>query len=221
MSTPPGTTAVIINFRTPTLTQRALDTLRSIYNDLHVLLIDNGSRDGSLEELSQLARVHPETTTFLANRRNIHHGPAMDQALNTLESEYVLFLDSDCVVLRGGFLEEMVELCSREAARYAVGKMTWMNERGFDVPEHAGGHPYIRPTCMVIKRELYLTLPPFERHGAPCLKNMLAARQKRLGLIDFPIEDYVLHEGRGTADRHGYRLGLKGKVNHILNRFGL
>ena len=221
MSTLSGTTAVIVNFRTPTLTRRALRTLRSFYPDLHLLIIDNGSRDGSLEDLSQLTRLHPETTTLLANKRNIHHGPAMDQALKTLDSKYVLFLDSDCVVSRGGFLEEMVDLCGSEASRYAVGKMIWMNGRGFDAPVQAGGHPYIRPVCMVIKRELYLTLPPFERHGAPCLKNMLAARKKTLGLIDFPIEDYVLHEGRGTADPHGYRLGLKGKLNHILNRFGL
>jgi len=217
----PGATAVIINFRTPSLTRRAFATLRSFYPDLPILLIDNGSGDSSLEELSQLARDNPERTTLLANRRNIHHGPAMDQALATVPSQYVLFLDSDCAVLRGGFLEEMVELCNRKAARYAVGKMTWMNGRGFDVAEHAGGHPYIRPICMLIKRELYLELPPFERHGAPCLRNMLAAREKKLELVDFPIEDYVRHVGRGTAERHGYRLGLRGRLNHILNRIGL
>jgi GT2 family glycosyltransferase len=213
-------TAVIVNFRTPSLTRRAFTTLRSFYPDLPLLLIDNGSRDGSLDELSELTRDHPEKTTILTNKRNIHHGPAMDQALNTIASDYVLFLDSDCVVLRGGFLEEMVELCGREPTHYVVGKMTWMNVRGFDVPHQAGGIPYIRPICMVINRAHYLELPPFERHGAPCLKNMLAARRNKLELIDFPIESYVLHEGRGTAERHGYRLGLKGTLNHILNRLG-
>jgi GT2 family glycosyltransferase len=221
MSQSPDTTAVIVNFRTPTLTKRAFTTLRSFYPDLPLLLIDNGSRDGSLEELSELTREHPKETTLLANRQNIHHGPAMDQALRSVETDYVLFLDSDCVVLRAGFLEEMLRLCSREPACYAVGKMTWMNARGFDLPADAGGMPYIRPICMLIKREHYLVLPPFERHGAPCLKNMVAARRNNLELIDFPIESYVLHEGRGTATRHGYRLGLKGKLNHLLNRIGL
>ena len=221
MSLVPATTAVIINFRTPGLTRRAYTTLRSFYPDLPVLLIDNGSGERSLEELAELARENPTTTALLANDRNIHHGPAMHQALMQLRSDHIFFLDSDCAVVRGGLLEEMVALLSRSATAYAVGKMTWMNARGFDVPSHAGGMPYIRPPCMVIKRNLYLALPPFERHGAPCLRNMAAAHEKKLELVDFPVEEFVRHKGRGTAERHGYRLGLKGRLNHLLNKIGL
>ncbi len=214
------TTAVIINFRTPVLTQRAFNSFRSFYPGVAVLLIDNGARDSSRDDLSVLVREHPENTNLLANQKNIHHGPAMDQALRHLTSPCVLFLDSDSVVTRGGFLERMVDICDAEPAHYAVGEMTWMNDRGYDMPEYAGGHPYIRPVCMLIRRHLYLTLPPFERHGAPCLKNMQAAVQNSLQLIHYPINEYVAHEGRGTAARHGYRLGFKGRLNHLLNRIG-
>ena len=51
--------------------------------------------------------------------------------------------------------------------------------------------------------ELYLDLPPFERHGAPCLANMQAARTAGFGFIHFPVEEFVRHEGeeppRATA----------------------
>jgi hypothetical protein len=96
-----------------------------------------------------------------------------------------------------------------------------MNRRGFDVDESAGGTPYIRPLCMMLRRPLYLTLPPFRRHGAPCLANMRAAHEQNLQLVPFPVEHYVDHEGRGTAARLGYHLGLRGKVNHLLNSLGV
>ena len=74
---------------------------------------------------------------------------------------------------------------------------------------------------MLIRREPYLTLPPFERHGSPCLANMRAARAAGLALLDFPVDAYVRHLGRGTAGRHGYRLGMRGRLNHLLNKLGL
>jgi hypothetical protein len=74
---------------------------------------------------------------------------------------------------------------------------------------------------MLVKRESYLSLPPFVRHGAPCLANMRAAAAQGLTLSNFPVEEYVHHEGRGTASRHGYKLGVRGKINHVLNKLGL
>jgi glycosyltransferase involved in cell wall biosynthesis len=214
-------TTVVINFRTPALTECAVTSFRSFYPSIPLLIIDNGSRDRSLEVLDALQRQSAHNIDILVNRRNLHHGPAMNQALHHLHSPFVLFLDSDCVVRRGGFLELMLELGRAKPGNYAVGKRITMNRRGFDVADGLPGHPYIRPICMLVKRELYLQLPPFERHGAPCLLNMWAAADRGLALVHFPVEDYLTHEGRGTARRHGYRLGLKGKINHFFNRIGL
>jgi GT2 family glycosyltransferase len=145
----------------------------------------------------------------------------MDLALRDLQSRFVLFIDSDCVVTKGGFLEIMLAKLEESEHLYAAGKLIFMNRRGYDVSESSHSYPYIRPICMLIKRELYLRLPPFRRHGAPCLANMRAAVRNNLGLIHVPVEEYLLHEGRGTAGRHGYRLGLSGRLNHILNRLGM
>lgn len=221
MSEQPPVTAVIINFRTPDLTCRAVSTFRSFYPDVPLLLIDNGSGDGSIRALEACVRDAGGNTRLLANPRNLHHGPAMDLALRELQSRFVLFIDSDCVVTKGGFLEIMRAKLEEREHLYAAGKLIFMNRRGYDVSESSNASPYIRPICMLIKRELYLRLPPFRRHGAPCLRNMRAAVQNNLGLIHVPVEEYLLHEGRGTAGRHGYRLGLSGKLNHVLNRLGM
>jgi glycosyltransferase involved in cell wall biosynthesis len=214
-------TVAIINFGTPDLTRRAVESFRSLYPSLPLLLIDNGSQDESRRTLEELRSLAPAATELILNESNRHHGPAMDQALRHVQTPYVLFLDSDCEVLRGEFVEAMIGLAGKAPGAYAVGKKIFMNDRGFDVAEGPGAHPYIRPICMLIRRELYLRLPPFERHGAPCLANMRAALAEGLPLAHFPVEDYVRHEGRGTASRHGYRLGWRGRLNHLMNRIGL
>ena len=210
--------AVIINYRTPDLALRAARSLRSFYTALPLLLIDNGSHDSSEEVLRAFARGNSE---LLLNERNMHHGPAMDQALRRLATGFVLFLDSDTEVLRAGLIERMQAALLERPQGYAAGKKIWMNRRGFDVPETAHGDSYIRPICMLLRRSMYFTLPHFERHGAPCLANMRAASARGLELIDFPVEEFIHHEGRGTASRHGYRLGWQGRLNYLLHRLGL
>lgn len=221
MSTMNQLTVVSVNYRTPDLIARAVQSFREHYPHLPLLLVDNGSGDDSVDRLMALQAAHPDHTDLVLNTENRHHGPAMDQAVRTVDTPLVLFLDSDIVVRRGGFVEGMMRALADVPRSYATGKRIWMNRRGFDVDESAGGTPYIRPICMMLRRPLYLTLPAFRRHGAPCLDNMRAAYQQGLQLIHFPVEDYIEHDGRGTAGRHGYRLGLRGRVNHLLNSLGV
>jgi len=221
MPTQHQVTVVSVNYRTPDLITRAVQSFREHYPQTPLLLIDNGSGDDSVDHLMALQAAHPDHTDLVLNTENRHHGPAMDQALRTVDTPLVLFLDSDTVVRRHGFLEAMRRALMDVPHSYATGKLIWMNRRGFDVEESAGGTPYIRPICMMVRRPVYLSLPPFRRHGAPCLENMKAAHQHKLQLVSFPLEDYIEHDGRGTASRHGYRLGLRGKVNHLLNSLGI
>ena len=214
-------TAVIINFNTRDLTRRAILSLHRYYSGLPLLIIDNGSRREDAEALGELNHRSASPTTLLLNRRNVHHGPAMDQAIRRIGSPYALFLDSDCEITRPGFIEAMAGLLEERPENYAVGHRIYMNKRGFDVPGPGGAFEYIRPYCMMIKRQLYLELPPFRRHGAPCLENMRTATGRGYALIDFPVGAYVNHEGRGTAGKFGYRLGFRGRINHLLNWVGL
>ncbi len=221
MSLPHPVTAVVVHFRTPDLLRRAVSSIRTHYPDLPLLLIDNGSGDQSPDLLRGLQTESPETTGIILNDRNLHHGPAMDQALHRVTTPYVFFLDSDAELTRGGILEAMFSAAAQDTRHYAVGKKIFMNKRGFDVSDRPGATPYIRPICMLIHRERYFLLPPFERHGAPCLRNMKAAISAGYSLISFPVDEYMHHRGRGTAGTHGYRLGIRGKLNHLLNRLGL
>ncbi|MBI4547438.1 MAG: glycosyltransferase family 2 protein [Ignavibacteriae bacterium] len=221
MSSQSLVTAVIINFQTPDLTRRAVISFRTHYPTLPLLLIDNGSKDESISMLEEIRQQSPACTDVILNSHNLHHGPAMDQALRYLQSPYVLFIDSDCEILKGGYLESMLNLIQHERKAYAIGKRIYMNKRGFDIAKSDEAILYIRPIFMLINRELYLTLPPFQRHGTPCLENMRAATEQKLLLIDFPVELYIQHRGRGTAERYGYNLGWCSKLQYLLNKLGL
>lgn len=211
--------AVIVHYQTPDLIRRSVGSFRRFYPELPLLVIDNGSTPETAAFLRSLLESH-QPAELLLNTTNIHHGPAMDQGMRHLRTPLVLLMDSDAMIINDGLLDRMRPAFDEDPLTYAVGPVTWMDARGFDLPPGAGGHPYVRPICMLLRRELYLSLPPFERHGAPCLRNMIAAVARQYRLVDFPVQQYIQHEGRGTAARHGYALGLRGRLNHLLHRLG-
>jgi hypothetical protein len=137
-------------------------------------------------------------------------------------TSFVLFLDSDCEIFKEGFIEQMVALARATPHSYAIGKLIWMDRRGFDLPARTSGAiPYIRPICMLLRRDIYLTLPKAERHGTPCLSNFREASRRGFLLLHYPVEDYVHHKGRGTASRFGYQLGWRGLLNYALHKMKL
>lgn len=215
-----GITAVIINHRTPELTRRSVHSLRTFYSGLPLLLIDNGSDPATVTLLEALRNASPACTQLHKNDRNIFHGPAMDQAIKMAGTPLIFMLDSDCNIVKPGLLEGMHDALGDDPATYAVGHKIGMNSLGFDVPLTGGAIPYIRPYCMLLRREAYLSLPPFVHHGAPCLQNMKSATERGFHLCDFPVLNYVVHEGRGTAGRFGYHLGVRGRINHALHLLG-
>ncbi len=214
-------TVVIINYQTPDLTRHAITSFRKFYPNVQLILIDNGSRDESVKILTDIQSTQSATTKLVLNKTNNHHGPAMHQAINLCSSDLVLFLDSDCEVLLGGFIEAMIELIEQDKQNYAVGKTEFLNERGFLVKPNQKRIRYIRPICMLVRKTLYNALPPFQLHGAPCLANMKEAAERNFGLIEFDIHKFIFHKGRGTASKFGYGLGIRGKVNYLLNKLNM
>jgi glycosyltransferase involved in cell wall biosynthesis len=213
--------AVIINYQTPDLSYQAVSSLRKFYPHVPILIIDNGSKDNSVEILKEIVTNASMNVKLVVNDKNINHGPAMNQAMSELKDEYVLFIDSDCEVLKGGFIEVMYDSITKDPNNYAVGKLIRMNKRGFDVRRNEVSIKYIRPICMLLRSVIYKQLKPFQYHGAPCLDNMIDADKHGYKLLDFNIEEYIYHKGRGTASRFGYKLGLRGRTNFLLNKLGL
>ncbi len=195
-------TAIIINHKTLFLVQQAYQSLTSWY-DLPVVVVDNGSQDAATD-----AWVRSVGGMLLPD--NIGHGPALHRSIQTLTTPYVLTLDSDCVVNRGGWLEQMLAYFHNPQL-YAIGWLRWVDRfTGVPLEWHLDSPPpdrfilYVHPAVGLYSRDWYNRLAtPFSHHGAPALANMLAAEQQHAQLLAFPVFDYVTHLVAGTRRLYG------------------
>ncbi|MEX0822080.1 MAG: glycosyltransferase family 2 protein [Rhodothermales bacterium] len=206
---------IVVNYQTPDLLDTAVRSFVEHYPDVPLLIVDNGSRDASRDVIETL-HADLANVSSLRLEENRYHGPAMDLALRHVDVDYVFLLDSDTKTMRGGFLEEMLAR-SEEPNVYGVGKIAEVNERGFAATR---GIPVLVSAYMLIDRERYLDLPPFIHHGLPALQNFRAAAEAGYRLEPFPVDEYIEHFGRGTAERYGYGLGWKGRLDYLLNKLG-
>jgi hypothetical protein len=163
--------------------------------------------------------TYPDSVDVHFEEKNIYHGPALHKSLTELvETEYCFFLDSDTITKRGGFLERGVEELSSNKKNYAFGYCIKANERGFK--DENGTTIAVTPYLM-LKCEHYNKFPQFIHHGQPVLFNFKEAQKKGYKVIHYPMDKHIDHLWRGTASKYGYKLGLKGKMDYLLNRLGL
>lgn len=206
---------VTVSYNSPELLSHLLASLRRFYpNPVHVV---DGSDAAHVDAIR--AAVAPfEGVTLHVQGYNIHHGPGMAWAIQQLPlGPVALFLDSDIIVRRAGFLEAM--LAELQPQHYGVGGVAYVNREGFDIPYAYGAVPYLHPPCMLCNVEVMRRWPLPIKHGAPMVAPMLALHDAgQSGLLkhlDWVLNDvtpgtdkiYVDHVGRGTVmQTQGYHL---------------
>ncbi len=212
-----ATCAVIVNYQTPDLLEGAVRSFNQHYPNVPTIVVDNGSQDNSREVITRLCD-ELESVSAEFRTDNAGHGPAMHDVIARNEYEFYFFLDSDTITHEGGFLEKMLAFYA-DPLVYGVGKVAPFNRRGFHDEEE--GVPMLIAAYMLIRSSIYRTLPPFEHHGAPVARNFYEAGKKNYRMQDFDIDRFIDHLHQGTVSRFGYGLGLKGKLNYLLNKLGL
>lgn len=65
------------------------------YTNLEVLLLDDGSSDGSYEIMKEYAKQYPKIIKVIKNKNNIGVSKTRNKALDIASGDYVLFVDSD------------------------------------------------------------------------------------------------------------------------------
>jgi glycosyltransferase involved in cell wall biosynthesis len=177
-------TVIIPNFKTLDITRRCVESLRAHYSDVKLIVVDDCSLDDSAEYIMSLGKGDSNCVAIV-NERNLGEGGAFDVGIHRADTRYVFTMHSDCVVLRGGFIEKMLERFRAEPNLFALG---WLR------PNYPGGeYVYVAPHAMMMDREKYLKLPPLKAHGAPAFRTMAGAHARGYVVEDFPIQDYVKH----------------------------
>lgn len=206
---------VVVSYNSPELIRNLLASLRRFYaNPVHIV---DGSGDEWVPAIREAAAPFDGVTLHVQGY-NIHHGPGMAWAIQTLPlGPVALFLDSDIIVCRDGFIEAM--LAELQPHHYGVGGVAYVNREGFDIEYGYGAVPYMHPPCMLCNIEVMKRWPMPVKHGAPMVAPMLALHDAgQSGLLkhlDWVLNDvtpgtqkvYVDHVGRGTVlNTQGYHL---------------
>lgn len=204
-------TVIIINRKTLAHTQECLESLLQFYPYIHILLIDNRSgSDPSLDYVKLMASTHPNIDCLLITSGEPHHARGLNAGLADATTRYILTLDSDVVVLRGGWIERMVGAFVSDKKLFAVGHLCRNAGRDCIRPPVGGHSPYrfIHPFCAMWDRARFASMR-FGYTGQPACHVCINAEHRGLHLKDFPgihpknIGDdlYVRHKWGGTRDR--------------------
>jgi hypothetical protein len=165
-----------------------------------LVVVDNGSHDGSVESLEALDRAG--LLHLIANRRGGYHGPGLNQAISWLAQrqagaapqdriDYVWVLDSDTIVLRRDTIRDALEVFGTTGAA--------MLGQEFDrAPGYAklALHSLMLQPAEVWQRRF----PPFMDDGSPeqAMQHAVLAAGLRVESFPFLHHSYVLHLGGGT-----------------------
>ena len=111
---------IIVNWNTLQLTR---ETLSAVFNEtrvfeFQVIVVDNASSDGS----AQMIKTEFPQAILIENNENFGFAKANNQGLKIARGEYLMFLNSDTVVLEGA-LETLVKYLDEHPDVMMVGPM--------------------------------------------------------------------------------------------------
>jgi hypothetical protein len=199
-----GVAIVTVNYNTRDYIALLLWSIsRTVRESLHSLIVvDNGSTDGSVELLTGCADAG--LCTLIANDTNRYHGPALNQALSHLATvacepmsepaRWVWVIDSDCVVVKP---ETLSAATSAASAQHAA----LLGERRWD-PWHRCDRLAAHSLLLDPEQVWQPNIARFEPGGDPSYELERSCLEAGVPVLAFPFvsEGYVIHRGRSTLD---------------------
>src|SRR3990170_2544486 len=128
---------VIVNWNGKEFLKKCLTTvlLNTVYPEYQVVVVDNGSVDGSVE----MVKKEFSTVNLIENSENLGFSKANNQGIKHAlfhGAKYVLLLNSDVEIAEKEWLENMVNLSASDSTIGIVGcKLVYPN----GLIQHAGG----------------------------------------------------------------------------------
>ena len=102
----PAASIVVLTCNQLPVTRLCVESLFRHTRDFELILVDNGSTDGTVAYLQELASRHPNVRLIL-NRRNLGFPAGCNQGMAAARGRYVVLLNNDTVVSEG-WLEGLI-----------------------------------------------------------------------------------------------------------------
>ena len=127
-------TIIIPHFNGIDILKNCLETIYlNSYTDFEVILIDNGSTDGS----QQFSREHFPQVNLVENEINLGYAGACNQGITMSQSEFILLLNND-TEMPSNFLQEMInEIKSSSKIAFVQPKIISIQDKMFF--DYSGG----------------------------------------------------------------------------------
>jgi GT2 family glycosyltransferase len=241
----PRVSIVIVSYDNRELTRACIDSVlrNAMHPNVEVIVVDNGSTDGSAEMLDGL---RDERLRVILNRENVGFAAANNQALRNATGEYLVLLNNDTVVPRG-WLPRLLRHVADAEIGLAVAVTNFSgNESRIDVPyssiaemppfaeeymrEHDGERFDIRVAamyCVAMRREVYERVGPLDEQFAVGMfeDDDYSHRVRLAGFRVVCAEDaFVHHVGQASfskLDRDAYDLLWKRNQASFEKKWGV
>ena len=132
---------IIVNYNTEDLLKNCLNSIKLA---CEIIIVDNGSTDGSVEEIKNLK------LKIILNKTNLGFAKANNQGIKIAQGEYILLLNSDTVVKKGA-LGAMIKFLDDNPESAVVGPKL-LNKDGTSQPS-AGRFPSLSVVTVMLFRE--------------------------------------------------------------------
>jgi GT2 family glycosyltransferase len=231
----PRVSVIIPTFNNLVCNRLCLETLLATTNglDLEVLVVDNGSTDGTRDYLQDLSFAFPCVQPLLADR-NLGFAPAINWGLDEATGDYLVLLNND-VVLPPGWLEPLLSrLADSEVGMVGPVTNSTGNEAQIETTystygemlefsedraaRHAGDHADIHMLAMyfvALRRETYKQIGPLDERFEVGLfeDDDYSMRLRAAGHRLLCVEDAFVHHF-GQASLGQLPFGAYGRLFH-------
>ena len=178
----PMVSVIIIFLNAEAFLEEAIESvLAQTYDPWELLLVDDGSLDGSTEIARKYARLQPEKIRYLDHENHVNRGKSTSRNMGILNAkgEFVAFLDADDLFLPQKLERQTAILGARPEAAMVYGpSLYWYGWTGKqeDIRRDFNGrlgvppHTLIRPPALLTR---------FLRNGeiVPCICSLLVRRR--------------------------------------------
>ncbi|HRW08870.1 MAG TPA: glycosyltransferase [Caldilineaceae bacterium] len=198
---PTGVVIASVNYNTKGLIAQLLWSIHRFLGDSvqSIVIVDNGSTDGSVELLQAVAAAG--LCELIVNAENRHHGPALSQAISYLAQRqqsqpaghpWVWLLDSDCLIARADAATAAIDAATVAHAAL-VGEAYW--NQWHDRDRFSGFSLLLDPA-----QAWRAKIGAIPDDGDPIGEFEQACRARGVTGLSFPFtkEGYLIHLGRST-----------------------
>jgi N-acetylglucosaminyl-diphospho-decaprenol L-rhamnosyltransferase len=148
---------IIVSFNTKDVLKKCLESLPSL---AEIIVIDNGSKDGSPEMIKEFRKSKQPKIKLVENKENLGFARAVNQGIRLSQGNFVLLLNSD-IIVKARAIEKMKSFAQKSPQAGVIGGRL-LNPDG-----SIQGSCFRLPTLIRIIKEFYFNGEPVLSKYAP------------------------------------------------------